>query len=259
MSPMKFLRRSSLLAGVTFGVMALAPSSSSAHEPVAHDARAMGAHRLISTQGVGEIRIRPDSFRVTVGVEAQADTVEQAQSEVSTRTKRVIQAINRLRINGLVLQTQTLQLYPVYAPQRGDELPKIVGYRAVNNVTATVRGPASQDLGTQAARVVDASVRAGANQVSGIDFFASDLGEAHQRALQAAVADAQRNAKTMADAAGVALGALASLDGSPEIGGPIPHFRALESRAGASSATPVEAGEIVVTARVAASFVFQAK
>ena len=248
----KFLKRSSLFAGLLYAVTALMPQPAAAQEIPEDQARA----RLITTTGVGEVRIRPDALRVVVGVQAQAQTVEQAQNEVNARMARVLQAIRNLRIAGLVLQTETLQISPVYARQEGNELPRIVGYRASNNVSVTVRGPAFENLGAQASRIVGAAVGAGANELAGISFFASDLRDAEQRSLREAVSDAQRNARTMADAAGIALGPLAALNGGPERGG-LP-FADMALRAGfAGGPAPIETGEIVVTSRVTASFAIQ--
>lgn len=254
MSLIKFMKRSSLLAGAAYAVMALAPQRSVAQEATGQSEDRAREH-LITTQGIGEVRVRPDALRVRVGVEAQATTVAEAQSEVNTRMTRVIQAIRGLGITGLVLQTETLQLSPITARQEGNELPRIVGYRAENSVSATVRGTAFDDLGTQASRIADTAVRAGANTLGGINFFAADLRDAQQRSLREAVSDAQQNARTMASAAGVTLGALASLDGAPQ-GGSRGFFEAAGLMRDVAS-TPVETGEIVITSRVNASFIIQ--
>lgn len=253
MSVMQYLKRSSMLAGLTAGIVALAPGKASAGGPSARPEARHVSEQLIITQGVGRVSIRPDSLRVEVGVEAQADTVEKAQNEVNTRMERVIQAIQRLQIAGLVLQTETLQISPVYSEPQGNQPPRIVGYRASNSVSATVRGPAYENLGAQGSRIVDAAVRAGANRLLGISFFASDLRDAQARSLKAAVEDAERNARTMADAARVSLDGLVSLEGGPESG---PRPLAFE-RVAAAAPTPVEVGEIVVTSQVTAKFMFQ--
>jgi hypothetical protein len=251
------MKQSSFLAGLALGVMTLAPQSAEAAAPSgAREERPSAEQRSITTHGSGEERVRPDSFRVSVGVEAQAETVDKAQNEVNTKMQRVIQELNRLRIPGLVLQTQTLQLYPIREVPQGDELPKIIGYRAANSVTATVRGGAYEDLGAQASKIVDIAARAGANDIGGIAFFVSDDRDAQTKALQAAVRDAERNARAMADAAGVSLGEIESLEGGPERSGPMFRAVALEAR---GAPTPIEIGESVITARVTARFAFRRK
>jgi uncharacterized protein YggE len=252
MKLMARLRQSPLLAGVTLGVLLITPSMASAHGPEAARER---DERLITSQGYGEVRVRSDSFRVSLGVTAQADTLEKARNEVNTRLQRVIQAINRLKIQGLVLETETLQITPIYEPPREDgQPPKIVGYRAENGISATLRGADVERLGDLAARVVDASVNAGANEVRGITFFVDNPSEARRRALQEAVNDAERNARAMAQAANVTLEGLHALEGAPEFfAGPA--FRAAE--AGGAPSTPILPGETVISGRVTAIFAFR--
>src|SRR5262249_28086386 len=87
------LKKSSVLAGVAMGLMPLAPSAAAEAPQVPGGPAAL---RNITTQGRGEVRARPDSFRLSVGVEARADTVEKAQREVNAKMARIIQDLNRL-------------------------------------------------------------------------------------------------------------------------------------------------------------------
>lgn len=256
MAFMARLKQSPIIAGITLGILVAAPLASAAETPQASEG-APRQERLISTQGYGEVRVRPDSFRASAGVEAQADTLEKARTEVNTRMQRVTQALNKLRIEGITLQTEMLQIFPVYdQPREGEGLPKIVGYRAQNTLTVMVRGADDQRLGEVAARVVDAAVAAGANNVSGISFFLKDASGARRKALQEAVSDAERNARAIAEIAQVQLSGLVSIDGAPELGGPMLRAFDLAEAAGASS-TPIETGETVISSRVTASFAFR--
>lgn len=253
MAMIEKIRKSPLLAGITLGLLVMGPAAS-AQEPASGEE---AQQHLISTQGYGEVRVRPDSFRTTVGVEARAQTLEQARSEVNAKMQRVTQALNRLRIEGLTLQTETLQIFPIYSRPAEGELATIVGYQASNAVSATVRRADYQRLGDIAARVVDAAVGAGANEVRGIGFFVEDAGEARRRALQEAVNDAERNARAIAQAAEVTLVGLHSLEGSPErMGGPM-LFAAERAMGSGGEPTPIETGETVISSRVTATFDFR--
>ncbi|HSO00116.1 MAG TPA: SIMPL domain-containing protein [Candidatus Nanopelagicales bacterium] len=248
------MKKAPMLAGVTLGLLVMGPAAALAQAPETTGA-GVREERLISTEGYGEVRVRPDSFRTTIGVQAQAETLEQARNEVNTRMQRVTQAINRLRIPGLVQQTELLQISPVYNRPPEGEAARIVGYRASNAVSVTVRGVDQARLGDLAARVIDAGVSAGANDLRGISFFVQDPSEARRRALQEAVNDAERNARAMAQAAEVSLVGLHALQGAPEFSGG-PMLRTFAMEAGAPS-TPIEAGETLITSRVNASFTFR--
>ncbi len=249
--------QSPILAGITFGVLVTPPRAGSADTHAGSEARAPEPGQ-ISTQGYGELRVRPDSFRTSLGVEAQAETLEKARSEVNARMQQVTDALKGLEIEGLTLQTETLQISPVYdQPREGGAPPAIVGYRAANSLSAELRGASRQALGDVAAQVVDAAVSAGANEVRGIQFFVEDAAKERLKALQAAVTDAERNARAMAEIAQVELAGVKSIDGAPDQGGPL--FRAfdLAAREAGAPSTPIETGETVISSRVTATFAFR--
>jgi uncharacterized protein len=244
MSAMKQFSRNAGLAGLTLGFMALLPAPASA--------ASRPEEGVISTQGSGQVRVCPDSLRVDIGAEAQAKTLEQAQTEVNRRIQRVLQALNKLRIPGLSLQTQTIQLSPIRETDARREPPRIIGYRAENSVQATLLGAAPDELGPLASRLVDTAIRAGSNTVSNIGFFVQNVQEAQDRALAAAVRDAERKARTMASAAGGTLGKLQSLESASS------YQAGLEMRAfdAVAERTPVATGERVITSNVSARFRF---
>lgn len=247
MSATKQISRSSRLAGLTFGVLAFLPATASAAAPRERE--------LISAQGRGEVRVRPDSLRVEIGAEAQAATLEQARNEVNRRIQGVLDAVNKLQIPGLSLQTQTIDFSPVRNTPTRDEIPAIVGYRAVNSIAVTVLRAAPDDLAGYAARVVDEGTRAGANTVGSIGFFVSDVREAQEQALAEAVRDAKRTARAMAASAGVKLGRLHSIDSSPTYQGRF----AERGYAALSAPTPVVTGETAITSSVSIKYHFIGK
>jgi uncharacterized protein YggE len=251
MSAMDQIMRSARLFGLTFRVIAHVPRSVS---KARRRGRARSRTDLITTQGRGEVRVPPDSVRIDLGAEAQAPTLEEARFEVNRRLSGVVSAIERLAVPELSLQTLALQLYPIRDPQARDEPANLVGYRASGTIAATVVGAKSTALAEIASRVVDEGVSAGANVISGIRFFLKDVRGVESRALEAAVRDAEQNARAMASAAGVALGALRSIEGTPAFHGGDVLPRAYEAVAAVS--TPVLAGEIVISSSVSARFSF---
>jgi uncharacterized protein YggE len=240
------------IIGLLFGVMAGSPLSASGEDATAPEVEEI--RNLITAEGHGEVRIRPDSLRTSVGVEARAGTLEQARSEVNTRMQQVIKAIGALRIPSASLQTQTLQFYPIYATDRNPP-PRITGYSASNQITVTVLGESPTALGEQASRIIDAALQNGANTASGIDFFVRDPGPATGQALAAAVRDATRNARAMAEAAKVTIVELHSMQELPA--GRVSPLRVEAAALDRGAPTPVETGEIIVSSNVTARFVFE--
>jgi uncharacterized protein YggE len=104
--------------------------------------------------------------------------------------------------------------------------------------------------------VLDAAVAAGANSIGGIRFSVADVETPRRQALANATADAEAKARAIASAAGVNLAGVLSIVES-SVSTPRPAAdTALRSVPAAEgfTATPVEAGELVIRARLQASY-----
>jgi hypothetical protein len=245
MSPRKYRKHAGFLAAVAVGAAVLAPTGAAADGPACDVP-------LIVVNGSGEVRVHPDSLHVDVGVEARAQTLDQARNQANAGMEHVLAAVRALRLPDLGMETSVLQVSPVYAAiTRENQAPRITGYSASNHVTVKIVRAPVDELGDRGSRILDAALGAGANSVSGIDFFLADPAPAEDEALGAAVHDAQRDAQTIAAAAGVTLGELRSVE---ETSGMRIMPRALRIEAVAS--TPIEVEDIVVQNSVTARYTF---
>jgi uncharacterized protein YggE len=131
----------------------------------------------------------------------------------------------------------------------GSGTPKLTGYEASRPFTLRVRD--MELLGPILDRLVDD----GATQVHGTSMQLAEPEMASREALAAAYAVALERARTLADAAGLALGPPLRIE--EEAGGmPVP-MRDMAMMRGAvaeSAPTEIAAGEIEITARVRAWF-----
>jgi len=139
-----------------------------------------------------------------------------------------------------------LVLSPVYAPRSPDsrDAPRIVAYNATNTVSVRLEnlslvGP-----------VIDAGLKAGANQLEGVQFGLRNDLPSRQQALKQAVDDARSKAMTMADALRVNLAeVLEASEGGVSI--IADRVEPLTARTMAVAAeTPVSPGQIQVNATV---------
>ncbi|MDC3954733.1 SIMPL domain-containing protein [Polyangium jinanense] len=259
------------LAGLALGLLSFVFPAASSQAKTAEKSSGAGAQEgdkaqanivlqeqlteFITTSGEGKIVAKPDAMRAELGVEVQAKTLDQAQSELARKMALVTSAIEKLGLEGLTLQTETLEIHPVQSKPEAGRAPKIVGYRAQNTLSVTLRLAEAQALGTQAAKVIDAAVGAGANVVEGISFFLARPEEAQAKALHLAVVDAERNAKILAASSGVRLLGLHSLDGSQGRLTPIWRDAGI-AKASRELRTTIEPGELTITATVAARYHF---
>ena len=196
--------------------------------------------RLI-VSGQGEARVAPDLAEIQLGVTSQAESAAEAMQQNSEQQGAVIDALKNAGIEAANIQTSGLRLNPrMEYPENG--APTINGYEASNMVTIRVTDVSM--LG----EVLDSIVAAGANQIQGINFQRDDAEETADDALRAAVEDARRKADIMAEAAGMRLGPVISLRDTPIANGPAPMMMRAEAARGA--ATPIEAGELSLSAQV---------
>lgn len=249
---LKRLRRSPMLAGLAVGAASVTSLQATAAGRQQREKSKKGAeHRLVTTEGRGEVTVRPDSLRAGMAIQVRAETLEQAREEAAKKIQSVIVALKALDIAKLTLRTEGVFVAPIQeeSTQEG-RLPRIIGYQATSHLSVTIIGVSPDDLGTRGSGILDTALGAGANVVSGLRFFLNDPKEAKQRALVLAVKDACDNVKTLAEASQIKLGSIHSVSGSPESGGgplEIALDRGLMARPVSLS---IETGELRVSAMV---------
>lgn len=206
----------------------------------------------IGTTAVGEGRITPDRALIDIGVQTRAATAEQAGAENARRVQAVLAALRELGLGSDQLSTVNYNVYPETRFEQGDREPRIIGYNVVNSVRAELRRQ------EQVGPAIDAALKAGANVINSLTFFASDPSPARRTALQQAVEKARTDAETLAQAAGGRLGRLLELSTAESMRPPQPMYR-LEARGMAADAsTPIEPGQQTVTVQVTARWEYQA-
>lgn len=188
----------------------------------------------------GEVRVAPDMATVTFGVVTEAPTAQAAMAQNAERMNAVSAALRRAGIAERDIQTSGLNLQAQYDYQE-NQPPKLRGYQASNRVTVRV-----MDL-TKTGATVDAVVAAGVNQIDGVAFGLKDPTTAENEARRLAVRALQAKAQLYAEALGVTLGGVRSLN---EGGGytpqpPMPMY-AMRAQSMAADSTPVSGGELSV-------------
>lgn len=155
----------------------------------------------LTAEGTGAVAAAPDILVVTIGVTTRGATPSEALAANSADMQNVIDAILTAGVAEADVTTSGFSIDPVYAEMRPveDQTPRIVAYSVSNQVTVRIRDiNASGDI-------LDKVVTAGANQINGIRFDIANPQPLQDEATVAAIADAQRRAQLMADAAGVRL------------------------------------------------------
>jgi uncharacterized protein YggE len=207
----------------------------------------------ISVTGTGTVTLKPDVADLHLGVLLTRQTVKAARADAATAMTKVIAALKALGIDDKDIQTSNVSLQPTYDYSNGNNPPRITGFQMSNSVTVTVR-----DLG-KLGDAIDNSLAAGATSLDGVSFRVSDQTAAEAQARQAAMAEAKSKADTLAAAAGISIGGVASIS---ETSAPIPYpiNYGMAAPAGADStkvATPIQAGTTDVTITVAVVYLIK--
>lgn len=203
---------------------------------------------LLSLTVEREVRAAPDQATITIGVVNEAPSARQAAVENARSMTQLMQSLRRAGVAERDVQTAQLRLEPQRLYQEGAP-PRITGYQAINTVQVLVRN--LPDLGP----TLDAAAEAGANQIEGVTFGFSDPDPILNDARREAVRRARERAELYADAAGMRLSRVVSIQEGYAHPPPMPMAR-MEVQA-AAAGVPVSPGETTLIAAVTMTFALQ--
>ncbi len=156
----------------------------------------------IWVSGTGEVTAVPDIATLWLGIEAQAETVDQAQSEAAEAMEAVIDALTDNGVDEKDIQTQYFSIDQITRWDDFKDEVVVTGYRVTNTVKAKIRE--IDDTGA----IIDAVAAAGGDltRVNSISFSIDDATVYYEEARAEAMADAKAKAEQLAELAGVELG-----------------------------------------------------
>jgi len=228
---------------------ALAVATSLFAAPMAFAADAP-APTTLSLSATGEVSAAPDMATISFGVVTSGKTAADAMKANNVRMNAVMAALKSAGIAAKDIRTSSLNLNPQYV-YNNNQPPQLTGYEARNQVTVRVN-----DL-TQTGAVIDATVKAGVNQIDQIGFGLKNDDAVLDQARQQAVATLQSRAQLYASAAGLKVKRILSIEeGSPNIVRPPVPMMAMRAKA-MDESTPVSGGELQESVTVSATFELQ--
>ena len=230
---MKTLSLSALVATLFLGGAALAQQN----PPVSS----------IRVSGDSQVTAKPDRVQIDIGATTHASSSQEAAVQNAHQVDAVLAAV-RKAAPAAVLRTISYSLNPNYRyhPNGGD--PAIDGYTATNVVQVTL-----DDL-AKIGPVIDAAAQAGANHVQGIQFTLRDQDAVRAEALRQAAAKARAEAEVLAQALGLKIVRVLTVEETSPRVGPVRVFAGTPRAAAAAvTPTPVEAGTLDVNAEVTLS------
>jgi len=153
---------------------------------------------VFSVTGEGTLSVQPDIAYVNVGIQKNASTVKQAQTEINETMDKIITGLKSLNISSKDIKTVDYFINPQYDWTSGTQ--KITGYSASTQLKVKIT-----DL-DKINQIIDSATANGANQVENITLDVEDRDAAEETARKEAVEEANAKAKAAAQAAGFKLG-----------------------------------------------------
>lgn len=221
------------------GVLLVAAAITGVAQPRLGRSATPSAGTVITVTGNGTVDATPDQASFNFGVTTQGATAAEALSRNNSEAGHIIDALKKAGIGSSDIQTTQVSLWP----QTSSDGTRITGYQASNSVQVTA------GLGRSGA-LVDAAVRAGANNVDGPSLDTADKSSLYGEALKKAIADAKVKAQAIADGAGLTLGTLVKVEEGGNTAPPVPMFAADK----AAASVPIEAGTQQIQASVTVTY-----
>jgi uncharacterized protein YggE len=239
-------KRQLTVAGITVAIMSLAViwavvPGVSAKSNVGAQVKAGNTNHTISVGGHGEVSVPPDQATISLGVQTQGNDAQAALSSNASKMSAVIAAVEAQGVPSSHIQTSELSMW--YDSEHNT-------YVVTHSVTARL------DNVDRTGQVLDAAVAAGANNSWGVSFGLKDPSAARGDALKAAVADSRIRANSMASALGVTVSGVGSASEAAYQVTPPEPVVAAPVRSGAAGSTPVQPGQLTVSADVNIVYTF---
>lgn len=205
--------------------------------------------RVITVSGTGKVRGTPDIAVVTAGFTAGGLDVGAVQQQANRKMSALVDAVKAAGVAAVDIRTVEFSTYPQYAYAER-EAPRITGYEVRESIEIRIH-----DL-ERVNAILDAATRAGATNISGLQFTIDEPEALRAEARAKAINEARAKASAIADALGVTLGRPVAFSDSGDVFMPPPIPFALEGRGGAGGdiSPKVEQGTNEITASVSVTY-----
>ena len=214
---------------------------------------ASAEERFVSVSGEGKVTAVPDMATINTGVLSEAEDANSALEANNAAVKQLMSVLAEAGIADKDIQTSNFNVSPRYEHVERSKRRKavLIGYAVSNQLLVRVRE--LDRLG----EILDALVKAGSNQLSGIRFGISDTSELMDKARIAAVRDARHRARLYATAGDAELGEVLSIVEQSSYT-PAPRARRMSMAAmEAADSVPIAAGEQELAVNVVVRFELQ--
>lgn len=158
----------------------------------------------LTTSGEASVLVTPDVVFVTIGIQRDGLTAQDAQEVLKKDTARVLNTLIEKELLPVEnISTDQYLLYPIYRKKKIEDADNneetLIKYRASLNLRCKITRI------DQLAEILDTTVSSGANKIEDVDFSVSNPQIPKNQALQQAIENARIKAQLIADSLNVQL------------------------------------------------------
>ncbi|MFC2045033.1 SIMPL domain-containing protein [Chloroflexota bacterium] len=197
--------------------------------------------------GQGKVAVVPDIAILRLGIEAQEESVTQAQAMAIEVMGRVMSTLTQNGVAEKDIQTQHLSIQKINRWDDKSQREVIIGYKVTNIVTAEIRDIDKTGV------IIDTVAEVGGDltRIDSIGFSVDDPSVYYGQAREKAMADTKGRAEQIAKLAGITLGKPIYISESAYFQSPSP-VRMAEAIEVPS--TPISAGEMEISLNLQAVY-----
>lgn len=207
-------------------------------------------HQGVWVSGFGSAEVKPDMVSVNLVVSTLDKSASKAQGLNAKIASTLLDKIKNHGVAGKDIQTSSFNVSPEYDYQNGKRLLR--GHRVQHAMSVTLR-----KVNVLGEFLDDLTAVGDSISINGISFGISAKEKLKIQALESAIANAREKAQAMASAAKKKLGQVVAVEevssNTPDF--PRPMFE-MQRMKMAEASTPIESGEVAITANVRVHFEF---
>jgi uncharacterized protein YggE len=164
----------------------------------------------ILVNGDAKLSVPADRVQITLTVVSTSENPQDAVEANKPKMNTLISALEKLGLEQKEYKTSTYNLSPNWAPQpknpKPDWKPQIISYTMTNSLEVKTT---KLDL---VGKIIQTALSSGANQIDKIYFDVSDEQKYNSESIQKAVQNALSDARAAAEASGVKLGKILTIN-----------------------------------------------
>ncbi|MCQ6276989.1 SIMPL domain-containing protein [Bacillus sp. V3B] len=198
----------------------------------------------MAVEGQGQITVKPDQAKLTLGVVTENLNVQLAQQENANISNQVIDALKQMGIEETSIRTTIYSVYPRYDYIEGKSILR--GYEVEHLLEVIVKDLSNVGV------VYDVAIKNGANRSGGIQFLVANPDVHYREALKRAIHNAREKAEDIAQTIGTTLTKvpIKIIEQGEQQERVYPAFSTQVAAATTTETPPIQTGDFTIDARV---------